>query len=617
MFVLYLYKDSIFNLFENHNLKALAEITHFKNNVKKKDSRSIDFRIVDKKDFLFQGDSLSTGSASSAHITFSTGNSITVDQNSLIFFDEQSEIPEFVKGNIKLTINGKMKLKFNNEVIELDGRNTKAAIQIYKDEKRKNQKIVLLSGEAQIKTPAANQSINLLKNIPIEAKNLIKADEILSSKEEILPYVATALVSVRNINKVEADSLKFYKLYDYYTRLLSSSTELGLNSKFDLNPLFQFRTFEHANLEVKTANLDYFLRIDDVQKAQGYVVEISKENSFKPETTHRFWVDKSYKGQILESGQYFIRYRKVLEDQILTEYSPVESISFQKKVDPVPNLNLVKEPPDLEIEPLQDLENSQSIPLPAYTGEKILESKPDLKKIEEPTNSIKEKVKSVATIYKPKAFDFYFDNRFNQFSITSETANSRAQISTQRDLNLKFSWSRERNLIWKTSIIAGARNLYFTNTENSLTNLDQQNVWSLNLQGQLNYKFNSRFSAYILAAVSEEPFFQGFGTPNLTTNKVIIPLAGAGAQYSWFKLNQFDFGFSAEAASYLGGQRKNLSISPGLGLKSALTMKYSLADREFYGGLGYLYKNQNSSNTTQSEFGPMLFINTSFSNLLK
>lgn len=379
---LFHYKDSVLHFFGENSSESLAEVTAFNNDVRRKDSKSIDFKTTQQNEPIYHGDSLSTGSNSNALVTFKSGQILNVDQNSLIIFDEVTDTPEFVKGNIKVTVKGKMKLKVDNEIIEIDGGNTRSDIQIYKDEKAKAQKIVLLKGEAKINSPAQKEVVHLKKNIPVVPKQIIKADAFLADTARqptnIQPKQDTVV-----LGRPPVVTSGNYKLYDYYSRMLSSNSELGRNRNFSLKPNYKFENYSPSSITVtpQASNDDptknpYTVRIVDSANPQGYVVEVSQNEYFIDGQTQYHWKNSYFTQNFSTPGSYYLRYRKVLNGQVLTEYSPTEKIFVPEKPKPV-----VITKPEPVVEPVKKAEpvkQQKLVAKPAPIEKKVVEKKPEV-----------------------------------------------------------------------------------------------------------------------------------------------------------------------------------------------------------------------------------------------
>ncbi len=389
LFALFHYKESVLNFFDKKHTNSLAEVTAFTNDVRRKDSKSIDFKNTQQNEQIYHGDSLSTGSNSNAIVAFKSGQLLNVDQNSLIIFDELTDTPEFVRGNVKVTVKGKMKLKVDNEIIEIDGGNKTSDVQIFKDEKAKVQKIVLLKGEAKIQSPKKKETVQLKPNIPVTPKQIIKADAFLADVDRqptnTQPNQPGPVVLRRPPMPVAQQS-GFYKLYDFYSRMLSSKTELGRNKGFIQKPNFQFENSSPSTVTITPQRSEsedpsqnpYTIRVIDPVNPTGYVFEVSQNENFTEGQTQYFWKNSYFTQNFPAPGVYYIRYRKVLNGQVLTDYSPAERVLVNEKPKPVAVVKpespakIVEAPkPVKKIEPIKKTQIVEFKPKPVPVVKKV------------------------------------------------------------------------------------------------------------------------------------------------------------------------------------------------------------------------------------------------------
>ncbi len=331
----YLNKDLIAGFFKKEKIGArLANVTSVKNEVRKKKTLSLDWNSANVNDSIHRGDSVSTGSASGALVQFINGEKLTLDQNTLIVFNQQDSTPEFVSGNITLTVNGSMKIKIDNEIVTINGKN--ANIQVFKDRKNNKQKIVLLKGESSISSK--QNTVRLKTNKLVEAKEVtLKPVDFqnLQAQENLQRVVAQAPPT----KPVEPGVIKIanYKLYDFYARTPGSALEFGLNKNFKEKPNTQFEIFSTAILQYKSKILVSEdkptmaqFKITDTVSPLGYMIELSQTPVFSEETTRYFWARSTFEYPFDKVGTYYLRYRKVLKEQHLTVYSPTEQFNISQ-----------------------------------------------------------------------------------------------------------------------------------------------------------------------------------------------------------------------------------------------------------------------------------------------
>lgn len=611
---LYFYKDSVLNLFGDKKSEVLAEVSALTNDVRRKNSNSIDFKIARQNEPIYHGDSLSTGASSTALVAFKSGQILNVDQNSLIIFDELTDTPEFVKGNIKVTVKGKMKLKVDNQIIEIDGGSTNSDIQIYSDTKVKAKKIVLLKGNAKIQTQAKKEFVPLQKNIPVEPKKIIIAADLL--KETQQPYEDRPKAFTPVLGRPPVAASGSYSLYDYYTRMLSSNIDLGRNKGFSAKPNFKFEVFKPSTATLTpqvsdgdSTNNTYLVRINDSESVQGYVVEISQDENFSDQQTQYRWRNSYFAQNFTSPGNYYLRYRRVLAGQVLTDYSPIERIVIPEKPKPVV---VLKPLPILAPKPVQKIEPAKPKPI-VQEKQVVLQKKRQLALEESQSLKVLEKQPEKFEEPKPRAFGFQLDNRFSTFSAENETAATRAKLLTTRDLNLKVSWQKEWANKWLSAVTLGGRNLSFATTEGGLSSVGNQEKSTLNLAGAFIYNFDQKLSAYVMGGVSQEVFLRDLGNPIIRAEAAIVPVLGVGTQYWLLNRQRLGFGINGKVESYFANSVNGYEVDSGFGFQSAFVLRYRSDMKDVTAGVGYSYKNQGSSNTQQSESGPLIFVNSTFS----
>ncbi|MBC7419839.1 MAG: hypothetical protein H7328_03840 [Bdellovibrio sp.] len=329
----------------------LAKVTLVKNEVRKKKTASLNWNSAGVDDSIHRGDSVSTGNASTALVQFNNGEKLTMDQNTLIVFDQQADTPEFVTGNIKLSVNGSMKIKINNEIVTINGKN--ADIQVFKDSKSSKQKIVLLKGESKVSTN--KNSVNLEPNKVIDSKEVtlnpsefqaVVAEEklqetilVAQEKAQTAALAEQALPSQIAAVQPEVPKVYNYKLYDFYKKASLEGLEFTVNKAFVEKPNGQFEIFSTSLLQYKSQieisgdkpTMAQFIITDSVRPI-GYVIELSQTPVFSEETTRYFWARSKFKYPFEKTGTYYLRYRKVLADQHLTSYSPAEKFNISQNI---------------------------------------------------------------------------------------------------------------------------------------------------------------------------------------------------------------------------------------------------------------------------------------------
>ncbi len=342
-------KDLILGFFsKDGDGVRLATVTSLKNEVRKKKNASLNWKSANLNEKINRGDSISTGQVSTAMVKFNNGQSLSLDQNTLIVFDQERDTPEFITGNIKLSVNGSMKIKIDNEIVTIDG--TNAEIQIYKDPTKNKQKIVLLKGASQV--TSVNNTIRLEKNKITDSKEIVFKPEaykaLLKQEQDQRTQMLSQQLAAKQaaapitppVREPTAAQVYNYKLYDFYKRMVGTGLEFSLNKTFTLRPNGQFAAFNSSNLKyadkvsLKKSGPTYAqFEIKDTTLALGYIVEISANQVFTEETTKYIWAGPKFQYPFESEGTYYLRYRKVLSGQQLTDYSTSENFKVAPSID--------------------------------------------------------------------------------------------------------------------------------------------------------------------------------------------------------------------------------------------------------------------------------------------
>lgn len=596
---LYIYKDSVLNFFTNTKAESLAEVTAFRNDVRRKDSKSIDFTAAQDNQKIYHGDSLSTGASSTALVTFKSGQILNVDQNSLIIFDELTDTPEFVKGNVKITVKGKMKLKVDNEIIEIDGGNTRSDIQIYKDEKAKAQKIVLLKGNAQIQSPAKKAFIPLQKNIPIEPKKVIMASDLLKDTRQ--PSQVHPQPTVPVLARPPVVTSGNYKLYDYYSRLLSSNTELGRNRNFSLKPNYKFESFAPSTVAITPQGTSddptqtYTVRIEDPSHAQGYVVEVSQDESFSDGQTQYNWKNSYFTQNFSTPGNYYFRYRKVLNGQALTDYSPTERISVIEK--PKPVVVTKPEPPVQPVKKIVPVKKTQVVKK-AEPVKTVVQEKPAVERAPSAVSPQTMDTQAMQSTIKTDSTEILRNQNYSLSNVGISAGQafmvSGQQLSNSNEINTSYGLQIS-GLHWLNQ--NGFRASY-------AKALSSQNSVNLVTQAEFDYlrRFNQSFG---LASGGNFQYYVSLGLETYQNSQATSDFVdsynlyklGVGASmpiFSFWSIDgQMSYGFGdSQKSSLFFSTRANYfitkTVSIGLGFR-ARKFDYYLLDQKNYESLSETY----------------------------
>ncbi len=112
---------------------AVGEITYSKHDTRHRASDSIVWKKARVNSRVHIGDSVFTGAESLAKIALKDGNSLILDENSLVHFSGAGNKPvNLVSGNFLVSVHGYTKIAVNGQPLEIEADNSE--IQIYLNE---------------------------------------------------------------------------------------------------------------------------------------------------------------------------------------------------------------------------------------------------------------------------------------------------------------------------------------------------------------------------------------------------------------------------------------------------------------------------------------------------
>lgn len=135
---------------ESNSRPKIGNMTAAERDVRHKGSGSLAWIKAHDRADLRLGDGVFTGKESKLKIDLDRGGSLELGQNTLLLFTEIDgiEIPNLMNGNLKIAVNGSMKISFQGKITELEG--TGATISVQMEDGKP--KLKLISGAANIKT---------------------------------------------------------------------------------------------------------------------------------------------------------------------------------------------------------------------------------------------------------------------------------------------------------------------------------------------------------------------------------------------------------------------------------------------------------------------------------
>jgi hypothetical protein len=192
----------------------VGQISTMENDTRHKSVKSFVWSKARKDQKVRVGDSVFTGAQSSSRVDLTEGGHVDMSENTLIQFDDVKglKVPNLKMGNFKLSVNGTMRVKINDEVTEIQGTGSEIQVEVTENKKPK---IRVTKGK-----PVVQGSTAVIAAAPkVEAPVPV----IPPQRDPIPPPpVAPPPVAVKlEIKPIAQQTPYIYtdKLYDFYERL--------------------------------------------------------------------------------------------------------------------------------------------------------------------------------------------------------------------------------------------------------------------------------------------------------------------------------------------------------------------------------------------------------------
>jgi hypothetical protein len=378
--------------------QVVGQIQNLKNDTRFRYADSHVWFGAKKNQNVHAGDSLYTGDKSFSLVQLQSGGEVTVGEKSIVVFKNVDEIsiPDLAFGNFSVSTNGKTKVSLAGEVFEVNGRNAK--LQIVIGENRKAQ-VRLLAGEAEMKSSKGvtqkiekqnfsriqqkesvsltMQELNATFNPQILDHNWklydwydIKNEVELIRKptpektlktytvqwEKLKPNVTgrkgeTLIQLSKKIDFIESENYSsnshqftFSQLnvgMNYWRISQDAGASWSRPQSFKVNASLMkgaapVITNQNENVALLGASTTFDLNVRAPPQTIGYVAEASYTADFKPETTKAFWqAGPELTVSFYKEGTYFYRFRTVLKDQNLSDWSEVRRFRVYKPEAPI------------------------------------------------------------------------------------------------------------------------------------------------------------------------------------------------------------------------------------------------------------------------------------------
>lgn len=163
---------------------VIGEIYEIENDVRRRSPKSILWQPLSRKENVFEGDSVFTGKESGATVSLNSGDSLSISPNSVVLIETEDGLLnlDLQIGSViaKLRKNQSLRIRQNNEVIDLKSTGSDSTVNIVKGKK----KIRMKSIKGQARISSKGKSVDLSKDKIIEVS---KAKSIEEAKPNVFP----------------------------------------------------------------------------------------------------------------------------------------------------------------------------------------------------------------------------------------------------------------------------------------------------------------------------------------------------------------------------------------------------------------------------------------------
>lgn len=352
---LLLFNEDLYNRYiggsihDDTSMPLMGIVTEKTNDTRYKNSATILWVNARKKQNVRAGDSLFTGANSRTHVELKDGNEMTLDQNTLVVFNE-TKLMNLNMGNFRFKVDGKMMLSVQGQPTTIEGNGSDIQIIVPKEKGAKPQ-VRLLRGQASIQVQGKQRQE--LTPQKIETLPIVVTEEAVRHTASVLsdePAVQPQPVAAET--PVPAPIPRRLQLYDMFElkedKSLSPRAAISEEAR-GLLPLDEPVTLTSSNPEpiaLDEGGARVTLFAAGSPDMQGYVYEVSTEREFPIEKTRVKWNrDGSLGLRFANPGTFYYRVRGTNQKTELTSVSePIEVVILpqEKVIAPVAEVKEVR-----------------------------------------------------------------------------------------------------------------------------------------------------------------------------------------------------------------------------------------------------------------------------------
>lgn len=427
---LLLFNEDLYNRFiggsvhDDTSKPLMGIVTEKINDTRYKNSATILWVNARKKQNVRAGDSLFTGANSRTHVELKNGNEMTLDQNTLVVFNE-TKLMDLNMGNFRFKVDGKMELSVQGQPTIIEGNGSDIQIIVPKEKGAKPQ-VRLLRGQATVQVQGKPRQELVPQKI--ETLPIVVTEEAIRQTASVLsdePAAQPQPVAIET--PAPAPIQRRLQLYDVFElkedKSLSPRATITEEARGFL-PLDESVGLTSSSLQPITLDENgarVTLAAAGSPEMQGYVYEVSTEREFPVEKTRVKWNrDGNLQLRFENAGTFYYRVRGANQKTELTSVSePVEVVILpqEKVIAPVAEVKELR-----KLKPLTVRKPSQA------ESRKLSRTKIEEMKRESIKSKIAQEDQSIpASIRKPSSVP---------------VANNSAKITLEEKTNQSYSSSR-------------------------------------------------------------------------------------------------------------------------------------------------------------------------------
>lgn len=353
---LFLFNEDLYNRFiagsihDDTSKTLMGVVTEKINDSRYKNSATILWVNARKKQNIRAGDSLFTGDNSRTHVALKNGNEMTLDQNTMVVFNETQRM-DLNMGNFRFKVEGKMVLDVQGQTTTIEGNGSDIQIIVPK-EKGTRPQVRLLRGQATVQVqgkPRQELTPQKVETLPIviTEEAVRKTASILSDEPVVQPVQPEPVLATPTPTPIQR-RLQLYDVFELKEdKSLARRTTVPEEAR-DILPLDETvnLTSSHAEpITLEENGARFALSAVGSADLQGYVYEVSPDKEFPVEKTRAKWSrDGNLALRLTVPGTFYYRVRGANQKTELTIPSAPVEIVIRPREKPVAPLAQHEEP---------------------------------------------------------------------------------------------------------------------------------------------------------------------------------------------------------------------------------------------------------------------------------